>query len=72
MSKAAPIPKNHKRQWLRCRECSCVAYYDYVPFSLSNPISWMPCNHGVGQKDMGADRITAAEASVSLSSQDRA
>jgi hypothetical protein len=64
------VRENHKRQWVRCRTCGAVAYYDYVPYSLSNPLSWLPCHHGVGERDMGADRITADEAlcAVSISS----
>ncbi len=62
-----PIVEGYKRQWTRCKECGNVAYYDYVPFSLSNPVSWLPCGHGISQKiHEAADYITADEALQAL------
>ncbi len=62
-AEAVPAIKDeHKRQWVRCRTCGCVAHYDYVPYSLSAPIMTMPCGHGAGERDMGADRITPEQA----------
>lgn len=67
--KASNLPKvlkGHKRQWKRCRTCGCVAYYDYIPYSLSNPIACMPCSHGIAARDMGADNIDEATALAAL------
>lgn len=71
MSAVSPIPKGHKRQWLKCRTCATVAYYDYVPYSLSNPIMWMPCGHGLTERDMGADSISADEALIAITSKSK-
>ena len=60
------LARNHKRAWRRCRSCGAVAYYDYVPFSFSNPIACMPCGHGLTERDMGADHIEEAEALAAL------
>lgn len=54
-----------KRQWVKCRTCGTVAYYDYIPYGLSNPIMVLGCGHTpvvVRNGDIGADRITAEEA----------
>lgn len=64
--KQPKVPAGHKRQWLRCRTCHDVAYYDYVPYSFSNPITSMPCGHGLTQRDMGADRINEDEAKLAI------
>jgi hypothetical protein len=66
-----PISPGYERQWCRCRVCGNVTYYDYVPYSLSNPIMVAPCGHGSAQRDLGHDRITADEAIVSLSQSNR-
>lgn len=42
----APV-RGYKRQYVRCKECKNVAYYDYIPFSLSNPVMTQPCGHGL-------------------------
>lgn len=60
------VAKGYKRQWRQCRACKCVAYYDYVPYSLSNPIMCMPCPHGIGQRDMNADYIDEKTARAAL------
>ena len=52
-----------KRQWVRCRECGRPGYYDYVPYSLSNPVMTLPCGHGAAQRFTdAAERITAKQA----------
>lgn len=63
-SKPTPpkLAKGMKRQWLRCRTCSGVAYYDYHPYSLSTPLMATPCGHGAGERDLGCDHITESEA----------
>jgi hypothetical protein len=43
---AAPWP-GYKRQWVQCRQCGRVAFYDFVPYSLSNPLMTLPCGHGL-------------------------
>lgn len=61
------VRKGYQRQWLRCRTCGNVAYYDYLPYSLSNPIMTTPCGHGTTLRDLGCDAINADEALVALS-----
>ena len=39
-----------KRQWVKCKSCGYVAYYDYVPFSLANPVMTLPCGHGIAER----------------------
>jgi hypothetical protein len=59
------ILKGYVRQWVRCNECGHAAYYDYIPYSLSNPIMTMPCGHGLTQRIHEImTRITAAEAAI--------
>jgi len=68
-ARTARLPKvarGHKRQWLRCRTCANVAFYDYVPYSFSNPITTTPCGHGIGSKDMGCDCIDEKTALAAL------
>ncbi len=36
------------RSYVQCKTCRRVAYYDYVPYSLSTPIMVMPCTCDVG------------------------
>ena len=60
--KIPKIPVGYKRQWVKCRQCGNVAYYDYVPFSLSNPITTAPCGHGVGWFKETHKGISADEA----------
>ncbi|SFJ64404.1 hypothetical protein SAMN02799624_05339 [Paenibacillus sp. UNC496MF] len=33
------------RQWLKCHVCNRLQYYDYIPYSLQNPIMWSACGH---------------------------
>lgn len=63
-----PVRAGYNRQWLRCRECGWVGYYDYLPYSLSNPIMTTGCGHGAALRDLGCDSITEAEASDQLCS----
>ncbi len=61
--KIPAIAKGCKRQWVKCKECGKVYWYDYVPFSLSQPIMEMPCGHGLGQDFRDTvDYITPDEA----------
>lgn len=45
-----PILSGYKRQWVKCNECGRVAYYDFIPFSLSMPVMTLPCGHGAAVK----------------------
>lgn len=66
-SKIPPIMTGYRRQWVRCKTCARVAYYDYVPYSLSNPIMTMPCGHGLTQRiSESTTAITADEALIEL------
>lgn len=46
--KIAPIAPGKQRQWVKCNKCGRAAYYDFTPYSLSNPVMTMPCGHGLG------------------------
>lgn len=51
MSAVSPLPpigKGEDRAYRRCTAHGNVGWYDYVPFSLSNPILAMPCGCGNG------------------------
>lgn len=51
--------RGEKRQWVKCRTCGTVAFYDFVPYSLGNPIMFLGCGHSpIGSRDLGADRIS--------------
>ena len=63
VDKAGPIASGYNRQWVRCKQCGDIAYYDYVPYSLSDPIRCLPCCHGAGQRfEDSVDRISELEA----------
>lgn len=58
-----PSP-GYSRKFLRCksRGCKRVFYYDYVPYSLSNPIYVQPCGHNVGSREkIFGEQISEAE-----------
>ncbi len=60
------VSKGYERQWIKCKTCGLVAYYDFVPFSLSSPIMTLPCHHGVGDFNGSVDRIGADEAEIEI------
>lgn len=60
------LRQNYKRQWLRCRTCERVQFYDYLPYSLSAGIMTTACGHGIADRDLGCDTISADEALVAL------
>jgi len=63
--RAKPFPtpdEGYERQWLKCRTCGHLQYYDYIPYSLSNPIMTTACGHGSGERDYGCDRISEDKA----------
>lgn len=45
-----PPRQGDVRDWVKCRKCGCVAYHDYLPHGLANPIIAMPCGDGIGQR----------------------
>lgn len=45
--KLPPVAKGYQRGWYQCRECGNVAYKDFIPYSLSNPVWTLPCGHGL-------------------------
>lgn len=54
--KADPkLDKGLERQWVRCRKCDWIGYYDYVPYGLSRSILTMGC--ACGSFDDVAERI---------------
>ena len=58
----APCP-GYKRQWIACKQCGRVSYYDYVPYSLSNPVMTLPCGHGAALRFLDSIyKLTEAEA----------
>jgi hypothetical protein len=61
-----PIRQGFERQWMRCRTCGRIQYYDYQSYSLSRPIMTTACGHGAAERDLGCDRITADEALMGL------
>lgn len=50
VKKLPSLPKGMRRQWTECRKCGNVAYYDFTPGSLSNPIMSLPCHHDMGER----------------------
>lgn len=50
MTQIVTLAPGYRRQWVRCKECHKASFYDYIPYSLSNPIMTLPCGHGLGQR----------------------
>jgi hypothetical protein len=70
--KEPKLVQGMKRQWVRCKECSNVAFYDYLPYSLSNPVMTAPCGHGLGQRFHDYQKgITEKEAKAALTESER-
>jgi hypothetical protein len=59
--KIPKVSEGYKRQWIKCNKCHMAFYYDYIPYSLSNPITWTPCGHSLGHRDLNATRISEKE-----------
>lgn len=67
MLKLPALAQGYKRDWLRCKKCREVFYFDFLPRSLSNPITWLPCGHGLGENLYDATvTISEQEAIASL------
>ena len=62
MKNVPKIAQGRVRQWVECNMCNTVAYYDYVPYSLSNPVKTAPCEH----RFEDYKRISADEALIKL------
>lgn len=61
--KLPPVLSGYKRGWCQCKQCGLVAYRDFIPYSLSNPVLALPCNHGLGLRfDQATKTITEEEA----------
>lgn len=45
INKKTVLRKGYKRQFVKCSICKQKAFYDYVPYSLSNPVRSTPCSH---------------------------
>lgn len=45
MNKKNIINTGYIRKFVKCKKCLNKAYYDFVPYSLSNPILTSPCSH---------------------------
>ena len=59
-----PPTQGYTRKWLQCKTCENVYYYDYVPYSLSNPIMWLPCHHNAPGRQLhdSVNELTAEQA----------
>ncbi len=45
VNKNFPLQSGQEREFVKCKKCSNRAYYDFQPYSLSNPIQTSPCPH---------------------------
>ncbi len=67
MPKIKPPHKGYERQWVECKRCKQVSYYDFVPYSIGNPIKILPCGHNVTQMwNDSVNNISADEAIAQL------
>jgi hypothetical protein len=41
----ATLLRGMHRQWVQCKECNVIQYYDYLPYSLQSPIMVPLCGH---------------------------
>jgi hypothetical protein len=68
-----PSP-GYERLFYRCKKRGCkrVFYYDYVPYSLANPVLVQPCGHNIGEKEkIFGTEITKREFCVALTNEIR-
>ena len=62
VEKLPPLRGNTKREFVACKTCARVSYYDYVPYSFSTAIMMLPCGHGLTERFRDTvETITAAE-----------
>lgn len=45
VNRRLPVKNGYNRAFSKCNKCGNRVYYDYVPYSLSNPIITTPCGH---------------------------
>lgn len=45
MNKNFPVKRKMLRSFMKCNKCKEKTYYDYVPYSLSNPLMVPNCDH---------------------------
>jgi hypothetical protein len=61
------------RAWLKCKECGNVYFYDYTPYGLGNPVTWLPCGHSTGRRVVDCSvRVTEFQAWKILTKQKKA
>lgn len=66
------VQKGYERQWSQCKKCDNVAYHDFVPYSLSNPIMCAPCGHGLTESFSNTHKnITPEQAKAWFALQDQ-
>lgn len=66
--KIEPVAEGYNRQWTRCTSCGNIAYRDYVPYSLSNPLIYcLKCTGNIGCRyEDSFEHITTDEALAEL------
>lgn len=47
MNKKYPLSRGYERKFVKCKKCRIMAYYDFVPYSLSNPVMAASCGHDI-------------------------
>jgi len=45
VNKRSSLPDGYERIFKKCPKCKERFYYDFIPYSLSNPVLWLPCGH---------------------------
>ncbi len=45
VNKENPLTGKYKRAFVKCKKCKARSYYDYIPYSLSNPLMVTDCGH---------------------------
>lgn len=45
MNRKHPPRSGYSRSFVKCSKCGNKSYYDYIPYSLSNPVITTPCGH---------------------------
>jgi hypothetical protein len=63
VTEIAAVPAGKKRQWVKCKTCDRVFYYDYTPYGLSNPYMESACGHahGFGRDFLATVKLLAAD-----------
>lgn len=69
-AKLPPVATGYQRTWCACKECGHVAYRDYQPFSLSNPVLTLPCGHGLSSRFSDGVRNLSEEEARALTSEE--